>query len=396
MLERDRRRVLIVLENSSMPFDRRVRQEALALRDAGYEVTVISPQGESVDSEPYELFEGVDVYRFPLRMAERAAGYLREYGDAMWRIGKLVRYLSADRPFGVVHACNPPDFLIAVAWPSKRHGTRLIFDHHDLSPELYESRYGRRGAPYLGLRAAERLAFRMADVVITTNESYRAIALERGRKRPNEVFVVRNAPDTEHFRAVTPDNSMKRGRKFLIAYLGLMGRQDGLDAALRALALLRAERDDWHAVFMGDGEAFEEALATAEALSLNGFVEFTGRVREDRILPTLSAADVCLSPEPSNPLNDRSTFVKVMEYMALARPVVAFDLPETRASAGDAALYAPPGDELAFARCVATLLDDDERRLALGEHGRERIATELGWHRSREQLLRAYETLVSD
>jgi glycosyltransferase involved in cell wall biosynthesis len=188
--------------------------------------------------------------------------------------------------------------------------------------------------------------------------------------------------------------SMKRGRRFLIAYLGMMGKQDGLDAALRVLALLRARRDDWHAVFMGDGEIFHEVRGVAEELKLTDVVEFTGRVLEDRLLPTLSAADVCISPEPSNPLNDRSTFVKVMEYMAMGRPIVAFDLPETRVSAGEAALYAPPGDEEAFARCIATLLDDEALRTTLGQRGSERMADELGWHRSREALLRAYAAAV--
>jgi len=393
--ERERRRALILVENAPVPFDRRVRQEAIALRGAGYEVAVISPQGDEVDVESYELYHGVEIHRFPLRMADRAVAYLREYTSAFGAIRKLVRRLTVERSFGVVQACNPPDFLLAAAWPLKRGGTKLIFDHHDLAPELYEARYGRRGAPYLALRGAERLAFRLADVVITTNESYRAIALERGKKRAEDVFVVRNAPDPEQFRPVEPDESMKRGRPYLIAYLGLMGPQDGIDSALRALALLRDERQDWHAVFMGDGEVYEHMRLLAHNLDLGDLVEFTGRVTEERILPTLSAADVCISPEPSNPLNDRSTFVKVMEYMAMGRAVVAFDLPETRVSAGDAALYAPRGDEGAFARCIARLLDDSELRGALGERGRARMEGELGWHRSREELLRAYASVLA-
>jgi glycosyltransferase involved in cell wall biosynthesis len=391
---RDRRRVLILVENAPVPFDRRVRQESLALRAAGYEVVVVSPQGSDGDSEPYEVYEGIEIHRFPLREAQRAAGYLREYSAALREIRSLIRRLNADRHFGVVHACNPPDFLLAAAWPLKRQGTRLLFDHHDLSPELYESRYQRKDAFYFALRAAERLAFLAADAVITTNESYRRIAIERGKKRPEEVFVVRNAPDPAQFGPVAPDESAKRGRRHLIAYLGLMGPQDGIDTALRVLALLRTQRDDWHAVFMGDGEVFQEMRQFAEELGLADSVEFTGRVREDRILPILSAADVCISPEPSSPLNDRSTFVKVVEYMAMARPVVAFDLTETRASAGDSALYAPPGDEAAFAACIGTLLDDPEQRRALGECGHARMAGELSWNHSRTQLLRAYAALL--
>jgi glycosyltransferase involved in cell wall biosynthesis len=394
--ERDRRRVLVLVENAPVPFDRRVRQEALALRAAGYEVVVISPQGSDGDSEPYEVYEGIEIHRFPLREAQHAAGYLREYSAALRQIRRLIQRLTSDRHFGVVHACNPPDFLLAAALPLKRQGTRLLFDHHDLSPELYESRYQKKDAVYLALRAAERFAFWTADAVITTNESYRRIAIERGKKRPEKVFVVRNAPDPTQFGPVPPDESVKRGRRHLIAYLGLMGPQDGIDNALRVLSRLRTQREDWHAVFMGHGDVFEEMRQLAEDLGLANFVEFTGRVREDRILPILSAADVCISPEPSNPLNDRSTFVKVVEYMAMARPVVAFDLAETRASAGDSALYAPAGDEVAFADCIATLLDDPEQRRVLGECGHARMAGELSWNHSRTQLLRAYAAVLDD
>jgi glycosyltransferase involved in cell wall biosynthesis len=393
--ERDRRRVLILVENASVPFDRRVRQESLALREAGYDVEVISPQGAERDRASYDVYEGVKIHRFPARTSGGGpAGYVREYSSALWATHRLLRRLTAARPFAVVHACNPPDFLIGVAWPLKRYGTRLIFDHHDLAPELYESRFGRRGAFHRALLAAERLAFRAADIVITTNESYRQVAIDRGRKRPEEVFVVRNSPDPERFRPVKPDESMKRGRPYLIAYLGLMGPQDGIDCALRVLARLRLERTDWHAVFMGDGDVLDDMRRLANELGLGDSVEFTGRVDDDRILPTLSAADVCIAPEPWNPLNDRSTFNKVLEYMAIGRPVVSFDLSETRVSAGDAALYAASGDEAAFVRCISTLLDDPERRRTLGERGRERMARDLSWKRSRNELLRAYEAVL--
>jgi glycosyltransferase involved in cell wall biosynthesis len=356
----------------------------------------VCPLGDEVDTEPYEVLEGVEIHRFPLRnSAGGAGGYVREYASALWSIRRLIRQLRSSRSFDIVHACNPPDLLAPAVWTLKRHGMRLIFDHHDLAPELYEARYGRRDVFYRGLLAAERLAFRAADVIITTNESYRDIALGRGGRRAEDVFVVRNAPDPQRFRPVEPDERAKRQKRFLIAYLGLMAPQDGVDCALRALALLQSDRNDWHAVFMGDGEVFEEMQRLAAELGLRDVVEFTGRVDDDRILPTLSAADVCISPEPWNPLNVRSTFVKVVEYMAMAKPIVAFDLTETRVSAGDAALYAPPGDEAAFARQIAALLDDAPKREALGERGRERLERELSWQRSREQLLRAYEAALN-
>jgi glycosyltransferase involved in cell wall biosynthesis len=386
----------MLLENSTAPFDRRVRQEALALRDAGYEVVVISPQGDQYDREPYEAFDGVEIHRYPLSMSTgRPTAYLREYSSALLKTGSLMRRLNRGSSFDVIHACNPPDFLVPVASTFKRQGTRVVFDHHDLAPELYESRFGKRDVFYRALVRLEKLAFRLADVVIATNESYRRVALERGGKRPGEVFVVRNAPDPERFRPVRPDESVKRGRDFLIAYLGLMAPQDGIDSALRSLARLRQERDDWRAVFIGDGDVLPAMRRLAEELRISDVVEFTGRLEDERFLPILSAADVCIAPEPSSPLNDRSTMVKVVEYMAMGLPIVAFDLTETRASAQEAAVYAPPGDEGAFARCIETLLSDRERRLRLGERGRARVESEIGWNHSRRELLRAYATLSS-
>jgi len=392
---RDRRRVLLLVENISVPFDRRVRQEAVALHEAGYEVVVISPVGPPPDHEPFQRWNGIEIHRYPLAMSDGSAlGYVREYLSAFLGIRRLVRRVSKGRAFGVVHAANPPDFLLVAALRLKWRGARFVFDHHDLAPELYEARFGRRDAVHWILRRVERLAFVLADLVIATNESHRRVALERGGRRRESVVVVRNGPDLDRFRAAEPDASVRGDRPFLIAYLGLMGSQDGLDVAMRVLAELRTTRDDWRAVFMGDGDVLDDTKALAVQLDLAGVVEFTGRVGDDRILPILSAAEVCIAPEPSTPFNDRATIVKVLEYMAMARPVVAFDLPETRLSAGDAALYAPPGDEAAFARCIARLLDDSALRSELGRRGRERVEQELGWHRGRGALLAAYAALL--
>jgi glycosyltransferase involved in cell wall biosynthesis len=391
-----RGRVLILVENSSAPSDRRVRQEARTLRDAGYDVVVVSPCGEGVDRERFEEWEGIEIHRFPLRVSGGgASGYVREYGTALWSFAGIIWRLGSRRRFAVIHACNPPDLLFIVAWPLKLFGSRFVFDHHDLAPELYVSRFGRRGTFYRALRLCERLSFLAADVVVTTNESYRQIAVGRGRTRPEDVFVVRNGPDPDEFRPGRPDERLKRGRAHLIAYLGLMGPQDGLDSAIRALAHLRRRRDDWHAIFMGDGEKLDETRRLARRLGIGDAVEFLGRVGDDQILPVLSTADVCIAPESSSPLNDRSTMIKVLEYMAMARPVVAFDLTETRVSAGDSALYAPSGNELAFAEQISELLDQPALRQRLGERGRARVVDDLGWHRSREALLRAYAAALA-
>jgi glycosyltransferase involved in cell wall biosynthesis len=388
------RSVLVIVENLSVPFDRRVWQECTSLRSAGLDVTVISPRGSDRDTEDFKELDGIKIHRFPLRAATSGSlSYVLEYAEALWRIRSLVRKLSQHRRFDVVHASNPPDFLLLTALHLKRrHGTRLLFDHHDLAPELYMSRFGRGGdLVYRTLRTFERLAFRVADVVIATNESYRKVALTRGKKRDEDVFVVRNAPDLTRFVATKPDLSLKRGKRYLIAYVGVMGPQDGIDHALRALAALRHLRTDWHAVFVGDGDVLPAMKRLAEHLGIDDSVEFTGLVESHEVLRVLSSADVCLAPEPTSPLNEVSTMIKVAEYMALGRAVVAFDLKETRATALDAALYAPPNDERAFADLVDQILTDHRLRERLGACGRIRVERELSWARSETQLLAAYD-----
>jgi glycosyltransferase involved in cell wall biosynthesis len=386
---------LILVENLSVPFDRRVWQESLALRAAGWQVSVICPQGTKRDTEPYAEIEGVRIYRFPLRAATGGpVGYLKEYGSALWHTFRLARKVG---PVDVVHGCNPPDLYFLLARRLKRRGTKFIFDQHDLVPELYLSRFDRgQDMLYRAVCWLERQTYQTADVVISTNESYRAAALSRGGKRPEEVFVVRSAPAVERFRQVPVDPSIHRGKRYLLCYLGVMGPQDGVDYALRALAKLRDEqgRTDWHAVFVGGGDTFDAMVALAAELGLADQVEFTGRVSDEELLRYLSAADVCLSPDPLNPLNDVSTMNKVMEYMAMGRPMVSFELKEARVSAGEAALYAPANDESQFAKLVAKLLDDPAERQRMGEIGQARVNGPLSWEQSRRHLLAAYAAAV--
>jgi glycosyltransferase involved in cell wall biosynthesis len=388
-----RGRVLMLIENLSVPFDSRVWQESRTLATAGYEVTVVSPQGREIDAAPYERIDGIDVHRFPLRQATGTIGFAGEYAAAYRRMQRLVTSLAASQRFDVVHAGNPPDFQLLLARKLKRDGTRFVFDVHDLVPELYRSRFGRTDPLYRGFCLLERAAFRLADVVITTNESYRRITIERGGKAPEDVFVVRNASAPGRFELRDADQALKNGKRFLLAYLGFMGPQDGVDTALRALAHLRAERDDWMAIFMGSGESYDGLRRLADDLGLAGTVTFTGHVGNDVISRVLSTADVGLSPEPPSPLNDISTFVKVVEYMWFGRPIVAFDLAETRFSAGDAASYAVPPTDEAFACAIAKVLDDPHARAAMGTSGRARFEQSLSWDGSERQLLRAYERL---
>ncbi|MFE2104945.1 glycosyltransferase family 4 protein [Kitasatospora sp. NPDC059463] len=391
------RRALVLVENLSVPFDRRVWQECTTLRDAGWTVDVICPRGSKRDTEAEAVIDGVRIHRYPLRAATGGpAGYLREYGSALWHTARLARRVG---PVDVVHACNPPDLLFLPALWLKRRGARFVFDQHDLVPELYLSRFDRgEDLLYRGVCALERLTYRAADVVLATNESYRDTALHRGGLRPEDVFVVRSAPDTDRFRPVPPEPELKRGKPHLLCYLGVMGPQDGVDYALRALARLRDEvgRTDWHAVFVGAGDTFDAMVELARRLGLADQVEFTGRIPDADLARYLSTSDVCLSPDPRNPLNDVSTMNKVLEYMVMGRPIVSFDLREARVSAGDAAVYAPANDESKFAELVAELLDDPDRRAWMGKLGQERINGPLAWRNSQRSLLAAYDAACRD
>ncbi|MFI0264070.1 glycosyltransferase family 4 protein [Streptomyces sp. NPDC017056] len=391
------RRALVLVENLSVPFDRRVWQECTTLRDAGWTVHVVCPRGEKRDTEAEAVIDGVRIHRYPLRAATGGpAGYLREYGSALWHTARLARRVG---PVDVVHACNPPDLLFLPALWLKRRGARFVFDQHDLVPELYLSRFDRgEDLLYRAVCALERLTYRAADVVLATNESYRDVAVRRGGRRPEDVFVVRSAPQTDRFQPAPPEAGLKRGKPHLLCYLGVMGPQDGVDYALRALAKLRDElgRTDWHAVFVGSGDAFDAMVELSRRLGLGAQVQFTGRIPDADLVRYLSTADVCLSPDPRNPLNDVSTMNKVLEYMAMGRPIVSFDLREARVSAGDAAVYAPANDEAEFAGLIALLLDDPEKRARMGKIGQERIGGRLSWRNSQASLLAAYAAACRD
>ncbi|HYJ22167.1 MAG TPA: glycosyltransferase family 4 protein [Solirubrobacterales bacterium] len=388
-------RVLVLLQNEPVPSDRHVWNQVTATTRAGYEVTVICPSGDDRDRAAVEHRDGVAIHRYrPLSSDGGAAGFALEYAAALWSIGRLVRRLGRERRFDLVHACSPPDFLLLTALGQRRRGARLVFDHHDLTPELYRTRFG-GGALHRVTLAAEQIGFRCADVVLSVNDSYRRVAIERGGCAPEDVAVVRTGPDLTRFVPSAPDPELRRGRRHLLAYAGVMGPQDGVDEALRSLAALRRERDDWHAVFMGDGAVLEEMRTLTAELGLADRVEFTGWVEHETIAQVLSSADVCLAPDPSNPLNDLSSMIKISEYMAMSRPIVSFDLAESRFGAGEAAVFAAPGDHAGFARLVSELLDDPERRAAMGTAGRARVGELLAWEHQERSLLNAYQRALA-
>jgi glycosyltransferase involved in cell wall biosynthesis/2-polyprenyl-3-methyl-5-hydroxy-6-metoxy-1,4-benzoquinol methylase len=392
------RHILILVENLSVPFDRRVWQESRALVDAGFDVTVISPTGASQDREREVWLDGVRILRYPLRAATGGPiGYLSEYSLALFHTLRLAIKVRREERVDVVHACNPPDLLFLIALVLRPFGARFVFDHHDLGPEMFLSRFPNGGRILYWLtRIVERLTFACADAVISTNESYRRVAIERGKVDPDDVVVVRTAPDLSRFVRQEPDEDLRRGKTHLLAYVGVMGPSDGVDYAVRALHQLRTVvgREDFHCIMMGAGDTFDDQVALAEELGLTDVVEFPGRVSDEFVRRCLSTADVCLAPDPLNPLNDVSTMNKVVEYMAMERPIVSFDLVEARVSAGDAAVYVPANDELAYARAIAALLDDPGRRRVMGEVGYRRVAEELSWDVSRRALVRFYERLL--
>jgi glycosyltransferase involved in cell wall biosynthesis len=390
------RRALLISENAPVPADRRVWNECRTLRGAGWEVAVVCPRGRDQSTASEELIEGIEIHRYPLRPADSALGYLREYAQAMVRIRRLVRRLARAQKFDVVHAANPPDCLLLVVRFLRRSGTRFVFDHHDLVPELYRSRFGAgEGLTYCATRLLEALAFRLADVSIATNDSYRRIAIGRGRMPPEDVFVVRNGPDLKRFRPTASDPALRRGRNHLLAYVGVMGPQDGIDHALRALAHLRRRRSDWHAVFVGDGDAMPSMVQLAASLGLAHAAEFVGWRGDADITRILCSADVCLAPDPPNELNEHSTMIKIGEYLAMGRAVASYDLEESRVSAGAAACYALPGDPLDLAECIDRLLSDPQRRARMGRLGRERVEKQLAWKHAEPQLLAAYDRALA-
>lgn len=390
------KRVLILVENLPVPFDRRVWQEARTLTAAGAQVAVICPTGKDFTAL-YEEIEGIHVYRHDLPVdASSALGYLREYASALWAETRLAFKVWRRHGFDVIHACNPPDLLFLVALPYKLLGKKLIFDHHDINPELYEAKYARRDAFWHLLRVFERLTFFFADVTIATNLSYRQIALERGRKSPDKVFVVRSGPDLSRFKIEAPDPSLRKGRAFLVGYVGVIGDQEGVDLLLEAVRDLvhKRGRQDIQFCLVGGGPSLDKLKAMARDLAVDEYVTFTGRVPDKALLTVLSSADVCVNPDRVNAMNDKSTMNKIIEYMAVSRPIVQFDVVEGRFSAGAASLYAEANNPADFASKIEEVLADPVRGREMGALGRQRVLSDLSWDHQIPTLISAYTTAL--
>jgi glycosyltransferase involved in cell wall biosynthesis len=389
-------RVLIIVENLPCPFDRRVWQEALALRAHGHAVSIICPKGRGFD-KGHEVLEGVHIYRHALPVeANSALGYGLEYALSLVMEFALAIRVAVTRGFDVIHACNPPDTIFLIGRFFKLFGKRFIFDHHDINPELYEAKFGRRDVWYRLLCRLERWTFATADVSIATNESYQRIAIERGHMNPARVFVVRSGADLTRVRVLPPRAELRRGKAHLVGYVGVIGKQEGLDLLLEAVAYMRQKlhRNDVHFVIIGDGTELAAVRQLARELAVEDCVEFTGRIPDAALWEIMSTADVCVNPDRANEMNDKSTMNKILEYMALGKPIVQFDLTEGRFSAGEASLYARPNDVADFAVKLCELLDDPERRTTMGAIGRQRVEAGLAWHHQIPRLLEAYSVAM--
>jgi glycosyltransferase involved in cell wall biosynthesis len=390
----DRPHVLILVQNLPVPFDRRVWQEALALVADGYQVHVVCPRSAD-HPRRRETLHGIRVYRYrPGPEARRLAGYLVEYSIALCAQLRLALTVRLRRPVGIVQICNPPDLLFLVALPLVALGSRLIYDHHDACPELMMAKGHRENGRVVRLaRLLERLTYRCADVSIETNQSYRDIALGRGGMSREDVFVVRSAPEVTRFAGARPDDRWRHGRRHLVAYVGVMGRQDGLDYLIDAARTIISDlaRPDIQFVLVGSGPELPRLRGRVRSLSLDDQVAFTGRLSEEDLGCVLATADVCVNPDEANRMNDISTMNKIMEYMSVGKPIVQFDLHEGRFSAGGASLYATRNDAASLAKCIVQLIDDPQERTRMGQLGARRLKTSLSWESQVPMLLAAYE-----
>lgn len=393
MNDKNNRKILIIVENLPVPFDTRVWQEATTLVENGYTVSVICPKGKGYETEK-ETIDGVHIYRHDLPTeGSGPIGYWREYTTALREEYRLAKQCYEEVGFDVIQGCNPPDDIYMVAKKFRKYGVQYVFDHHDVCPELFIAKFGKKGLLYRSQLYFERQTYKHCTFAFVTNESYKRVAIERGKMDPKDVLILRSGPKLERLRIQDPKPELKKGRKYMIGYLGVIGKQEGIPYLLEAAKYIRdtLHRDDVCYGIVGGGTSLEELKKLSHDMGLDDIVTFTGRAPDDVMLDYLNTADVCVNPDEWNPMNDKSTMNKVLEYMALAKPIVQFDLTEGRFSAQEASLYAKPNDSVDMAKKIVELLDDEDKRRRMGAFGRKRVMEELSWEHTSKVLLEGYD-----
>lgn len=392
------KKILIIVENLPLPFDRRVWQEANALKERGATVSIICPRGKGYEKK-FEVIDDIAIYRHSLpKEADGALGYLAEYSAALfWEFILTVKCLFT-RGFDVIQACNPPDLIYLVVLPFKLLGKKFVFDHHDINPELYLAKFKRKDFFYKLLLHFERRTFHHADISIATNNSYKYIAINRGKMEPGKVFVVRSGPSLKRLKIVPPEENLKKGRKFLVGYVGVIGKQEGLNYLVEAAEYIvyKMKRKDIHFICAGGGTELENIKKYAKGKRVEEYFTFPGRVSDKELMEALNTADLCVNPDEFNEMNDKSTMNKIMEYMALKKPIVQFDMTEGRFSAEKASLYAKPNDSIDFAEKIMYLMDRPELREYMGKYGYYRVKNSLQWELEKNNLYRAYRAVFSN
>lgn len=394
-------KILIIVENLPVPFDRRVWQEANSLKNEGYEISVICPKGKGYEKK-FEIIDDIYIYRHSLPFeAKRALGYFLEYTCALFWEFVLSLKVYFERGFDVIHACNPPDliFLIALFYKILLK-KKFIFDHHDLNPELWLAKGGKKDIFYKLLLLVEKFTFMTADISIATNESYKDIAVLRGGMKEEDVFIVRSSPIISKFESLipeSPDESIKNGKEYMVGYVGVMGKQDGVDYLLRAIDFIvnRRKRKNVFFVIIGNGPEWNYSVNLSKELRIDNFVSFTGRIPDKEMIEYLYACDICVNPDVVNDFNDKSTMNKIIEYMILGKPIVQFNMREGRYSADAASLYAKANDEIDFAKKILILLDNEPLGKSMGEIGKKRVKDKFSWKNSEKVLLKAYNYLFN-
>lgn len=388
--------ILFIVENLPVPLDRRTWQQALALSNSGADVSVICPKMKGYVKK-FEIIDGIEIHRHPLPVeASSALGYLAEYSTALFWEFFLCLKIFLKKRFHVIEACNPPDLIFLVALPFKLFGVKYVFDHHDLTPELYIAKFNKKNFFYKLMLLFEKLNYKTADYSIATNLSYKEIAMKRGGMNENKIEVVRSGPSLEKFIISEGNAKYKKGKKFLVGYVGIIGAQDGLDVLMHIIAHVVKKRNDVHFAIMGDGTDLEKTKTLAQELSISAFIDFYGMISDQKLLvEILNTCDVGVSPDIPTDMNNFSTMNKVLEYMALKKPIVQFDLKEGRYSAQEASLYAKNFDNADFAEKIIYLLENPDKRKKMGEYGYQRIVNELAWEHQRKKYLDFYQKILS-